>query len=325
MDMTKSLSQMTTLPLSQLVIVCDKCLCASCWHGVFQCDDAPGAGTTELMVEQLLAMEREPPSWWDICPVHGVAKRAVATCPESASERCGESACDKRPQEKSEPAALRSQETPYSFGELVAYHKRSSYTELASRCGVSRRTLSRWSQLSSAPRSLEALRFLEWMQKRIEKDIDECESAAEMHLERVSADLASIVGALEPSYREKTMELGEVYIVGEGPRRHAGLYIGDGELLHHDGQRTTTHGHPVELVGTMFSPGRLMTVLEEALVPPIPCSSCGYPTSYDSRYCGGCGVSLLTAEEQIEHGCPVCDDARLEMLGGMMVTCTVCR
>jgi hypothetical protein len=46
------------------------------------CDDAQGAGTVERTVEELRAMGREHPSWWDICPVHGVAKRSVGICPE---------------------------------------------------------------------------------------------------------------------------------------------------------------------------------------------------------------------------------------------------
>ena len=33
--------------------VCDNCLCASCWHGEFMCDDSRSAGTTLKTVAEL--------------------------------------------------------------------------------------------------------------------------------------------------------------------------------------------------------------------------------------------------------------------------------
>lgn len=44
------------------VTVCDACLTASCWHGVFMCDRAQSAGTTERTVAELEALGREHPS-----------------------------------------------------------------------------------------------------------------------------------------------------------------------------------------------------------------------------------------------------------------------
>jgi hypothetical protein len=148
-----------------------------------------------------------------------------------------------------------------SFGELVKFHLRSSYTELASRCGVGRRTLSRWSRLSSAPRSLEALRFLEWAQDecgRLQMMAEESGAEIERNIESIAADLAAFSEALEAARKESICRCGRVAEDGD-------------------------------------------------------------------RYCARCGVSLLVAEDQVALGCPVCDEARLEMLGGMMVTCTVCR
>ena len=48
----------------RFVTVCDKCLEASCWQGVFMCDDAQTAGTTERTVAELRRLGREHPSYW---------------------------------------------------------------------------------------------------------------------------------------------------------------------------------------------------------------------------------------------------------------------
>lgn len=52
---------MTRLPGNHLVEVCDKCLCASCWHGEFMCQQAHHAGIVTKTVDQLDAMNRENP------------------------------------------------------------------------------------------------------------------------------------------------------------------------------------------------------------------------------------------------------------------------
>lgn len=66
---------------STLVTVCAACLHASCWQGAFYCEDYISAGTVEKTVAELqtlrkLGVVREHPSWWDVCPERGVAKRA---------------------------------------------------------------------------------------------------------------------------------------------------------------------------------------------------------------------------------------------------------
>lgn len=48
-----------------MITVCDKCLTASCWKGIFLCDEAYGAGTTEKTAEELQALGREHPDYWD--------------------------------------------------------------------------------------------------------------------------------------------------------------------------------------------------------------------------------------------------------------------
>lgn len=47
------------------VTVCDNCLTASCWHGLFMCDEAQTAGTVEKTVAELEALKREHPQWWN--------------------------------------------------------------------------------------------------------------------------------------------------------------------------------------------------------------------------------------------------------------------
>lgn len=49
----------------RLVTVCDKCLQASCWQGIFMCQDAQNAGTVEKTVRELKALGRENPSYWE--------------------------------------------------------------------------------------------------------------------------------------------------------------------------------------------------------------------------------------------------------------------
>lgn len=46
---------------NELITVCDKCLQASCWQGVFYCDEARYAGTTKRTRKDL---NLEHPSYW---------------------------------------------------------------------------------------------------------------------------------------------------------------------------------------------------------------------------------------------------------------------
>lgn len=55
---------MATENQERKVVVCDKCLKATCWQGMFMCDDARTAGTCERTVWELTALNLEHPSYW---------------------------------------------------------------------------------------------------------------------------------------------------------------------------------------------------------------------------------------------------------------------
>jgi hypothetical protein len=46
------------------VTVCSKCLTATCWNGIFYCNDFQMAGTVEKTIEELKVLNREHPSYW---------------------------------------------------------------------------------------------------------------------------------------------------------------------------------------------------------------------------------------------------------------------
>ena len=48
-----------------LVVVCDACLCASCWQGEFFCEQYRSAGTTKLPISKLKEMAQESPHYWE--------------------------------------------------------------------------------------------------------------------------------------------------------------------------------------------------------------------------------------------------------------------
>ena len=48
----------------RLVTVCDACLQASCWQGIYYCDDYQYAGTVQKTVAELRELGRENPSYW---------------------------------------------------------------------------------------------------------------------------------------------------------------------------------------------------------------------------------------------------------------------
>jgi hypothetical protein len=49
---------------SKLIQVCDQCLMASCWQGIFMCEKARFAGTTYKTKAELRKIKREHPSYW---------------------------------------------------------------------------------------------------------------------------------------------------------------------------------------------------------------------------------------------------------------------
>ncbi len=48
----------------ETVTVCDKCLCASCWQGIFMCQSAQNAGIVEKTITELEALGLENPCYW---------------------------------------------------------------------------------------------------------------------------------------------------------------------------------------------------------------------------------------------------------------------
>jgi len=46
------------------ITVCDKCLKASCWQGLFMCDNARLAGTVQKTISELKELNLEHSSYW---------------------------------------------------------------------------------------------------------------------------------------------------------------------------------------------------------------------------------------------------------------------
>lgn len=64
-----------------LVTVCAECLTASCWHGVFMCQQSAGADIKTLRASDLRALDREHPSHYStaaLVRVYGSAPREAA-------------------------------------------------------------------------------------------------------------------------------------------------------------------------------------------------------------------------------------------------------
>jgi hypothetical protein len=47
------------------ITVCDKCLQASCWQGIFMCDDSRYAGTVQMTIKELKELKLEHHSYWE--------------------------------------------------------------------------------------------------------------------------------------------------------------------------------------------------------------------------------------------------------------------
>lgn len=48
-----------------MITVCDKCLQASCWQGIFMCWDSGNAGTVDLPMGLLEELKFENKSYWE--------------------------------------------------------------------------------------------------------------------------------------------------------------------------------------------------------------------------------------------------------------------
>jgi hypothetical protein len=51
-------------PDSRIITVCDACLQASCWQGIFYCNDYKTAGIRKITVRELRQISKESPSYW---------------------------------------------------------------------------------------------------------------------------------------------------------------------------------------------------------------------------------------------------------------------
>lgn len=52
-------------PEDRMVTVCSKCFKASCWHGVFYCDQALDAGSVDLPARELRKLNLEHEIYWN--------------------------------------------------------------------------------------------------------------------------------------------------------------------------------------------------------------------------------------------------------------------
>jgi len=52
------------LPAGPMIYICDKCLQASCWAGIFMCWESREAGLYRATRPQLRKLAREHPSYW---------------------------------------------------------------------------------------------------------------------------------------------------------------------------------------------------------------------------------------------------------------------
>jgi hypothetical protein len=51
---------MNKIDETDIITVCDACLCASCWHGEFMCEEAQTAGTTKTINDSLDYIAMKP-------------------------------------------------------------------------------------------------------------------------------------------------------------------------------------------------------------------------------------------------------------------------
>lgn len=49
----------------ETVTVCDKCFQASCWQGIFLCDESRDAGVIEMLKSELAKLGYESPHYWE--------------------------------------------------------------------------------------------------------------------------------------------------------------------------------------------------------------------------------------------------------------------
>jgi hypothetical protein len=51
--------------MKSTVTVCEKCLRASCWQGIYMCEENINAGVVEKTIEELRELSLESPDYWN--------------------------------------------------------------------------------------------------------------------------------------------------------------------------------------------------------------------------------------------------------------------
>lgn len=63
----KELPDTTKTPREhRMIVVCDACLQASCWQGIFMCQQSQNAGITEKSIAELTELNLEHPCYWEV-------------------------------------------------------------------------------------------------------------------------------------------------------------------------------------------------------------------------------------------------------------------
>ena len=50
--------------INDKITVCDKCFTASCWMGIFMCEESQMSGITEKTIEELKELNLEHSDYW---------------------------------------------------------------------------------------------------------------------------------------------------------------------------------------------------------------------------------------------------------------------
>lgn len=72
-----------------LITVCDACLQASCWHGIFMCDRSQSAGITQKRRSELEQLGLEHPDYWlpTTPPIATDARQQASDAQDGAEQR----------------------------------------------------------------------------------------------------------------------------------------------------------------------------------------------------------------------------------------------
>lgn len=66
--MTDLRAKADAIAAERMITVCDRCFRASCWHGVWMCDEYLTGGTVDKPMSELIELDLEHPNHWEIQP-----------------------------------------------------------------------------------------------------------------------------------------------------------------------------------------------------------------------------------------------------------------